>query len=167
MDVEPKIGGFYPQNGWFIIMGKAYEIGWCGGFCPYLLGWHPYVGSTSDPGCIRGTWRVLDPGCLPIASWWFSWRLHPISGAVDPTCMKDKWDTKHISIFASYRLLDNYTPQNKHGTWKWTLGKWDSYWKPSFPGSMLIFGGVTTKKTRIGDVIIPGSRPVGITSVKK
>ncbi len=40
---------------------------------------------------------------------------------------------KHISI---------YTPQNKHGTWKWTLGKGDSYWKPSFPGSMLIFGGV-------------------------
>ena len=35
-----------------------------------------------------------------------------------------------------------YTPQNKHGTWKWTLGKGDSYWKPSFPGSMLIFGGV-------------------------
>ena len=34
-----------------------------------------------------------------------------------------------------------YTPQNKHGTWKWTLGKGDSYWKPSFPGSMLIFGG--------------------------
>ncbi len=37
---------------------------------------------------------------------------------------------------------DIYTPQNKHGTWKWTLGKGDSYWKPSFPGSMLIFGGV-------------------------
>ncbi len=36
-----------------------------------------------------------------------------------------------------------YTPQNKHGTWKWTLGKGDSYWKPPFPGSMLIFGGVT------------------------
>ena len=35
-----------------------------------------------------------------------------------------------------------YTPQNKHGTWKWTLGKGDSYWKPSFPGSMLNFGGV-------------------------
>ncbi len=26
---------------------------------------------------------------------------------------------------------------------KWTLGKGDSYWKPSFPGSMLIFWGVT------------------------
>ncbi len=34
------------------------------------------------------------------------------------------------------------SPQNKHGTWKWTLGKGDSYWKPPFPGSMLIFGGV-------------------------
>ena len=39
-----------------------------------------------------------------------------------------------------------YTPQNKHGTWKWTLGKGDSYWKPSFPGSMLIFGGVNIPK---------------------
>ncbi len=41
-------------------------------------------------------------------------------------------------------LVDStiYTPQNKHGTWKWALGKGDSYWKPSFPGSMLIFGGV-------------------------
>ena len=35
-----------------------------------------------------------------------------------------------------------YTPKNKHGTWKWTLGKGDSYWKPSFPGSMLNFRGV-------------------------
>ena len=43
-------------------------------------------------------------------------------------------------------------PQNKHGTWKWTLGKGDSYWKPSFPGSMLIFGGVT-KKRYLGDVL--------------
>ncbi len=40
-----------------------------------------------------------------------------------------------------------YTPQNKHGTWKWTLGKGDSYWKPSFPGSMLIFGGVIFRMT--------------------
>ena len=38
-----------------------------------------------------------------------------------------------------------YTPQNKHGTWKWTLGKGDSYWKPPFPGSMLIFGGCIWK----------------------
>ena len=35
-----------------------------------------------------------------------------------------------------------YTTQNKHGTWKCTLGKGDSYWKPSFPGSMLVFEGV-------------------------
>ena len=38
----------------------------------------------------------------------------------------------------------NYTPPKQTWfTWKWgPLGKWDSYWKPSFPGSMLIFGGV-------------------------
>ena len=41
-----------------------------------------------------------------------------------------------------------YTPQNKHGTWKWTLGKGDSYWKPPFPGSMLIFGGVCFGKLK-------------------
>ena len=35
-----------------------------------------------------------------------------------------------------------YTPQNKHGTSKWTLGKGDSYWKPSFSGSMFVLGGV-------------------------
>ena len=39
-------------------------------------------------------------------------------------------------------LNGGYTPQNKHGTWKWTLGKGDSYWKPPFPGSMLIFWGI-------------------------
>ena len=50
------------------------------------------------------------------------------------------------------RIKTPYTPQNKHGTWKWTLGKGDSYWKPSFPGSMLIFGGVVFQShlVRIG-----------------
>ena len=43
----------------------------------------------------------------------------------------------------------SYTPQNKHGTWKWTLGKGDSYWKPSFPGSMLIFGGVNNDNRQV------------------
>ncbi len=50
--------------------------------------------------------------------------------------------------------LWNYTPQNKHGTWKWTLGKGDSYWKPSFPGSMLIFGGVYVCKGIDSDIIL-------------
>ena len=40
-----------------------------------------------------------------------------------------------------------YTSQNKHGTWKWPLGKGDSYWKPSFPGSMLNSGGVSPFST--------------------
>ena len=47
-----------------------------------------------------------------------------------------------VSFTFSGIIVKLYTPQNKHGTWKWTLGKGDSYWKPSFPGSMLIFGGV-------------------------
>ncbi len=49
------------------------------------------------------------------------------------------------TILPLKRTPHRYTPQNKHGTWKWTLGKGDSYWKPSFPGSMLIFGGVSKK----------------------
>ena len=38
-----------------------------------------------------------------------------------------------------------YTPGGKHGTWKLAPGRVDSYWKPSFSGSMLNFylGGVT------------------------
>ena len=36
-----------------------------------------------------------------------------------------------------------HPPEQTAGTWKWEpLGKGDSYWKPSFPGSMLNFGGV-------------------------
>ena len=35
-----------------------------------------------------------------------------------------------------------HPPKQTWFTWKWTLGKGDSYWKPPFPGSMLIFWGV-------------------------
>ena len=35
-----------------------------------------------------------------------------------------------------------HTPRKTNGTWKWTPGRGDSYWKPSFSGSMLVFGGV-------------------------
>ena len=33
-------------------------------------------------------------------------------------------------------------PENKHGTWKWTPGQVDSYWKSSVSDSMLDFQGV-------------------------
>ena len=36
-----------------------------------------------------------------------------------------------------------YSPEVSHRTWKSAPGKGDSYWKPSFSGSMLNFGGVT------------------------
>ena len=49
----------------------------------------------------------------------------------------------HISHL--HAVFCSYTRQNKHETWKWSLGKGDSYWKPSFPGSMLIFRGVAKK----------------------
>ena len=51
---------------------------------------------------------------------------------------------KHNQTKTSTLINRIYTPQNKHGTWKWTLGKGYSYWKPPFPGSMLIFGRVYT-----------------------
>ena len=38
---------------------------------------------------------------------------------------------------------DVYTPEIYHGTSKEVPGKGDSFWKPSFSGSMLNFGGVT------------------------
>ena len=38
--------------------------------------------------------------------------------------------------------LSDYTPEVKHGTWKSAHGKGDSYWKPSFSGSMLNLGRV-------------------------
>ena len=31
---------------------------------------------------------------------------------------------------------------NRHSPWKWTPGKRDSYWKPPFPGAMLVLGRV-------------------------
>ena len=37
-----------------------------------------------------------------------------------------------------------YTPGVKRGTWKLAPGRVDSYWKPSFSGSMLNFGGGVT-----------------------
>ena len=58
------------------------------------------------------------------------------------------FDALQIFNFRRTARIVMYTPQNKHGTWKWTLGKGDSYWKPSFPGSMLIFGGVSNSSFR-------------------
>ena len=39
-------------------------------------------------------------------------------------------------------IILRYTPEVHYGTWKWEPGKWDSIWKPAFPGSMLSFGGL-------------------------
>ena len=33
------------------------------------------------------------------------------------------------SCFVEKHKFEYLHPQNKHGTWKWTLGKGDSYWK--------------------------------------
>ena len=60
-------------------------------------------------------------------------------------CSKHKGGPPKIVIPQKWmvKVMENpiTPPQNKHGTWKWTVGKGDSYWKPSFPGSMLIFWG--------------------------
>ena len=57
---------------------------------------------------------------------------------------------KNMKTLHESRLQKKFTfaeiivtpPQNKHGTWKWTLGKGDSNFRnQSFPGSMLKFGG--------------------------
>ena len=43
-----------------------------------------------------------------------------------------------------------YTPTNWHGTWEYTTGRGKSSSKPSFSGSMLIFGGVIPKPEFMG-----------------
>ena len=70
-----------------------------------------------------------------------------------PTAVRQVWRASwacnqvqlHIRYIYRDRLTHTkiyYTPQNKHGAWKWNLEQGDSYWKPSFAGSMLNFGGV-------------------------
>ena len=81
----------------------------------------------------------------------FNWYLPSLGSSTDPrfqkkhnvvfSCCFQQWC--HISHL--HAVFCSYTPQNKHETWKWSLGKGDSYWKPSFPGSMLIFRGVAKK----------------------
>ena len=50
---------------------------------------------------------------------------------------------KEVCCFSHCLVLvdwNGYSPENQHGTWKWTPGKGESFWKPSFSGSMLVFG---------------------------
>ena len=47
-----------------------------------------------------------------------------------------------LSLSKNCLIKKNYTPEILHGTGKELPGKGDSFWKPSFSGSMLNFGGV-------------------------
>jgi len=50
---------------------------------------------------------------------------------------------KEVCCFSHCLVLvdwNGYSPENQHGTWKWTPGKGESFWKPYFSGSMLVFG---------------------------
>ena len=49
----------------------------------------------------------------------------------------------------SWDVFKKSTPQKfNHGIWKEVRGKGDSFWKPSFSGSMLNYGGVSWKAAK-------------------
>ena len=61
---------------------------------------------------------------------------------------------KHLCMVStttglSQRLQLGYTPEVSHGTWKSAPRKGDSFWKPSFSGSMLNFWGVCKKNSLV------------------
>ena len=41
----------------------------------------------------------------------------------------------------------HYTPENKHGTWRYPLGKGETFTNHQFLGSMFVLGGVNRKTT--------------------
>ena len=103
-----------------------------------LCTWSPYLAATTSPGSFqptnkhgRKTWEfVVFTSIRPVMLllwlvWW--WFLY--------------W--KEVCCFSHCLVLvdwNGYSPENQHGTWKWTPGKGESFWKPSFSGSMLVFG---------------------------
>ena len=51
LGVEPKIGGFYPQNGWFIMVPNPIKMADLGGFSPYF--WKHPLATLLDEGLPR------------------------------------------------------------------------------------------------------------------
>ena len=95
----------------------------------------------------KGIQQVIpDARSLPAFRWWCKLIITCSTfkrkkGTSVSTLDVGPWFISILEILVIF-VMTVYTPQNKHGTWKWTLGKGDSYWKPSFPGSMLNLGGV-------------------------
>ena len=64
---------------------------------------------------------------------------HPIQGFKGSS---DSSGKKHpLSVSGQITIH----PRNQHGTWKWSPRRGDSYDKPSFLGSVLVFGAVIPK----------------------
>ena len=65
--------------------------------------------------------KLLTEGCSKTIVCYKNWPVFPADNDIITSCHIHPWNFKH-------------------GTWKSVPGKGDSYWKPSFSGSMLNFG---------------------------
>ena len=75
----------------------------------------------------------------PFAKLEFSWgtkKIQKLNHRVHSTSLP-----RHGASHDTFSTTCLYTPEIQHGTWKEVPGKGDSFWKPSFSGSMLNFGG--------------------------
>ena len=109
---------------------QATTLGWCIWFVlqrPNLFCWITVL---------------LDFTCRTRVICFYTWMGHVASPTRFCTNTFEDQGGRPKTYYLNKLSFSTYTPQNKHGTWKWTLGKGDSYWKPPFPGSMLNFGGV-------------------------
>ena len=78
------------------------------------------------------------PKNFPQAKTWFPTIRQNSGSKAEPSDVAGIWKKKS-------RI--SYTPEVKHGTWKLAPGKGDSYWKPSFSGSMVSLGWESHPKT--------------------
>ena len=86
---------------------------------------------------------------LFIVLWWFA-EYRPINKArhLEVACGDHLVTTQQSTRFTHHNcpLQSSKKMGACNGTWKSAPGKGDSFWKPSFSGSMLNFGGVSTKR---------------------
>ena len=119
---------------------------------PRWYQWYGLSKSSFCKDCILGLPSTTEPpNSMSMCAWpnkrarqllSYSLNIFVLTAEYTPACSMLKWERMCVSFLFVLSFLFDYTSQNKHGTWKWTRGKGDSYWKPSFPGSMLNFGGV-------------------------
>ncbi len=135
LGVEPKIGGFYPPK-WMVKIMENPMNKWM--IWGYFFFGNTQLESQIHPPFCEKKFKLKDLSWIPCGPMKkYAYR----KGFLLLIPAKQSNQVDFFNNGYKQKATDT-TPQNKHGTWKWSLGKGDSYWKPSFPGSMLIFGGV-------------------------